>query len=195
MRVERIGFLGKQIRVVAAKGPSRTVIDAERQGSVVTFRFGEGRNAVLDGFTLRGGSGSPDPKFGDWNSGGGIFCDGASPRIEGNVIADNAVTLERGGIFVPRGGAPHIVGNTITRNVALVGDELGRPVRFEGGGGIACRGAPSGSRRTASSTTRCPSSKDKERERVAESRASISRRRRCVATCSRRTSRSGAGCF
>src|SRR5687768_12704811 len=56
---ERLNFLGKAITVVSDGGPAVTVIDGGRGGTVVTFNSGEGRAAVLRGFTVTNGGGFP----------------------------------------------------------------------------------------------------------------------------------------
>src|SRR5260221_5113997 len=52
---ETIDFLGKNITVTSEQGPQVTIIDGHDTGSVVSFKLGETRHAVLSGFTLRGG--------------------------------------------------------------------------------------------------------------------------------------------
>ena len=63
----------------------------------ILFDFGEGRQSVLEGFTI---------------TGRGIFCAGTSPTIAKNVIRDCA----EAGITGESGAAPTIVGNTIISN-------------------------------------------------------------------------------
>jgi drug/metabolite transporter (DMT)-like permease len=55
---ERINFGGRPIVVVSRAGAAATVIDAGGTGSVVTAAFLEGPGSILDGFTLRHGSGT-----------------------------------------------------------------------------------------------------------------------------------------
>ncbi len=73
--VETIDFLGKEIAVRSAGGPSVTAIDADGAGPVVTFASGEGRGAVLEGFVLT--RGDPGASF----DGGGVRCIGSGPTI------------------------------------------------------------------------------------------------------------------
>lgn len=49
---ENIDFLGKAITVESAQGPGSTVIDGGNQATVVSFRSGESRAALLQGFTI-----------------------------------------------------------------------------------------------------------------------------------------------
>jgi len=91
---ERINFGGKAITVASMDplSPSvvaATVIDGDHLGSVVTFTNGEAEDSVLSGFTITHGRSM---------SGGGIRCDTSSPTITRNVITENHVGGEGGGI-------------------------------------------------------------------------------------------------
>ena len=79
--VERIDFRGKSITVTSQDGPQATSIDAQGAGSVVTFRSGEPRAAVLNGFTVTGGY--------TIYSGAGIAISNSSPTIRGNIVTGN----------------------------------------------------------------------------------------------------------
>jgi nitrous oxidase accessory protein NosD len=110
---ERINFGGKSITVRSSAGPSSTVIDGGGSapavtGATVSFLSGEPRSAVLQGFTIRGGSG---------NNGGGIRDVYSSPTITGNVISGN-LAQQGGSGFGGEGGSPAILANTITGNGA-----------------------------------------------------------------------------
>lgn len=94
---ETINFGGKGI-VVTGTDPNDpgivgyTVINADQDGSAVTFENGETPSAVLRGFTITGGFGTLNSTVegGDnifW--GGGIYCYQASPTITKNIIAGN----------------------------------------------------------------------------------------------------------
>jgi hypothetical protein len=104
--VERINFLGKAITVVSESGAGATTIDGRRGGVVVTFDSGEGRTAVLRGFTVTNGGGF---------SGGGVAVSNASPTIESNVITGNT-GCDGVGINV-NFGSPRIANNEISGNV------------------------------------------------------------------------------
>ncbi|MEQ8763783.1 MAG: right-handed parallel beta-helix repeat-containing protein [Planctomycetota bacterium] len=121
--LERIDFKGKGIRVRGRDGAAQTILDGQRQGSVVRFVSGEGSTSVLEGFTIRGGLAS---------LGGGILCtDGSSPLIQSNIIAQNEATQNGGGIHCVS-SSPRILGNTISGNRAAI---------F--GGGVSCYTNPS----------------------------------------------------
>jgi hypothetical protein len=129
--VERINFSGKAITVVSEAGPAATVIDGNGGGVVVTFNSGEGRSAVVRGFTLTNGGGF---------SGGGIAVSNASPTIEGNVITGNT-GCDGVGINVSF-GSPRIVGNQITRNIrsGCSGGVGGAGIKIGGAGAAVVEG-------------------------------------------------------
>ena len=109
---ERIDFLGKELIVVSERGARETVIDGQQTGSVVTFANGEGTGALLQGFTIRNGSGSYTVQSGDLG-GGIIVANGAAPRIDANVIADNGA--DKGAGLFCTASSPQIT-NTIFAN-------------------------------------------------------------------------------
>lgn len=128
---ENIDFLGKAITVQSVDGSNGTVIDGRigagsAHGSVVTFANAEGRDSVLQGFTIINGEGSL--LYGGYN-GGGIFCRNASPKILANYITDNTVSHEGGGIYCSGVSSPLIQGNLIADNTTTGGE----------GGGICSR--------------------------------------------------------
>jgi len=89
---EHIDFIGKDLVVRSILGPGLTTIDGSQfQGSVVTFSSQETRSAVLEGFTITGGTGSTD--FGVTPRGGGIICVESSPTIRGNRIIGNSLSI------------------------------------------------------------------------------------------------------
>lgn len=104
--LETIDFGGKIITVTSEQGPEATIIDAGGAGSVVTFRSGETRNAILSGFTIRGG----------WNiyAGAGIEVSFSSPTIRGNIVRENRGCTGVGvhSYF----SSPRIEGNRIVKN-------------------------------------------------------------------------------
>ena len=138
--LENIDFYGKAVTVKSAQGPEETTIDGgcpsnPLAASVVTFRSGEGRDSVIEGFTITNGQGTLW-----WNNaefiGGGICCwDMTSPTIRNNVIRDNTIlfdVVDGAGICCAPGSAPLIEGNVIKDNVAL------SPSGYGFGGGVAC---------------------------------------------------------
>lgn len=111
---EVLDFLGKDITVVSRDGPGVTTIDAAGRRAVVTFRNGEGRAAVLAGFTIRNGVGNSN---GGARIGGGIMCYRSSPTIMDNVIRNN--TAHFGGGMDCEESSPLLIRNLITDNAAI----------------------------------------------------------------------------
>jgi len=101
-----IDFKGKTITVASEQGPEVTFIDATGGVTVVTFRSGETRSAVLEGFTLRGGQ--------NLSSGAGIHIAFSAPTIRGNVITENRGCTGVG--IQSYFSSPRIEGNTIYGN-------------------------------------------------------------------------------
>ncbi len=124
--VENINFQGKSISVTSESGPAVTTIESGAFRSVVTFAGGETLDALLEGFTITGGSGT---EINGDVFGGGILCRlASSPTISGNIIFSNSTLDGGGGIACIEQSAPLIAGNTIRLNDAIYN-----------GGGIVCR--------------------------------------------------------
>lgn len=105
---ESIDFSGKAITVRSESGPGAAIIDGgnpvdPNKGSCVHFETGGGPGSVLEGFTLRNGTGRK-PSGSPGGYGGGIWCDGASPAIRGCAIEDNHPSYDGGGICCAGGG-------------------------------------------------------------------------------------------
>ncbi|MCP4261888.1 MAG: hypothetical protein GY774_30955 [Planctomycetes bacterium] len=128
---ETINFSGKNI-VLTSTDPNDpeivagTIIDADGDGSVVTFENGETSQAVLTGFTITGGFGTLNTDLNPevrilW--GGGVYCFQASPTITNNVFTGNNAPSEVFGeladLLLSYGGAIGGVeaNPTITRNI------------------------------------------------------------------------------
>lgn len=118
--VENLNFQGKAITLKSSDGPKTTVIDGgsptdPNYGSVVLFENNEGRDSVIQGFTLINGTGTFDPTY--QFLGGGIRCKGASPTIVDNIITGNTAVYS-GGINCYPDAAPLIQNNDISYNTA-----------------------------------------------------------------------------
>ena len=88
---ETINFLGKAIWLHSSDGPDVTVIDAEQAGSVVTMDSGEGSDTVIEGFTIRGGTGTLfefDPGY-FVLGGGGIYNVNSNATVTDCWFTDN----------------------------------------------------------------------------------------------------------
>ncbi|NQT83030.1 right-handed parallel beta-helix repeat-containing protein, partial [bacterium] len=128
---ESLDFSGKHITVTSTDASDRsivgsTVITAAREGAVVTFDSGEGKEAVLSGFTITEGGGEKGGGVLCVNGacptitncliygnragrGAGMYCEGASPTIEDCQIYVNHASSAGGGIEMRNSDA------TITR--------------------------------------------------------------------------------
>lgn len=127
---ENINFKGKQLLLRSIFGPDTTILDGNSSGPVVTFNSWEQRETVLEGFTIKNGSGAKINGL-DYGHGGGILCIGSSPTIRMNIIELNKADPAGTGLFGLGGGIcvvdnayPLIDNNTIRNN------------RAESGGGI-----------------------------------------------------------
>ena len=106
---ENIDFHGKNIVLASKAGAAKTVIDGGQVASVVVFRSGETRRAVLDGFTITNGIAR------EWKYpfGAGVSIRDSSPRIANCVITKNGSEQFGGGISVDGStAAPLIENNT-----------------------------------------------------------------------------------
>ena len=115
---ETIDFRGKDVTVRSEAGAELTTLDAEGAGSPVVFQSGETALAVLEGFTLTGGTGTPVgvPIFG-----GGMLISSASPTIVDCVIEGNRADFG-GGVACTNEAAPTFIGGVIRSNVAFIDD-------------------------------------------------------------------------
>jgi parallel beta-helix repeat protein len=90
---EVIDFIGKAITLRSSDGADVTTIDAAGlNASVVKCVSGEGLDAVLDGFTLTGGTGTLFALYGGdlYPCGGGMFIiGGASPSVTNCTLSGN----------------------------------------------------------------------------------------------------------
>ena len=96
---ESVEFYGKAIEVIGVDGAAVTTIDATGLSSSCVLFFGaEPPQAVLQGFTLTGGTGSSP---GSWATGGGgiHILAGARPTVRECVIAGNSGT-DGGGVLI-----------------------------------------------------------------------------------------------
>jgi hypothetical protein len=125
---ESIDYLGKDLLVRSIHGAASTIIDGSGiLGSCVRIRSGESQAAVLDGFTVTGGSGDVIGSDTIAN-GGGIFIRDAQPTIMNNVIVSNIAIARNGDDTEGTGGGilcsastyapwrPRILSNRIANN-------------------------------------------------------------------------------
>ena len=107
---ETLHSYGKGITLVGLKGAASTVIDAEGDGTVMTFDPGMGGGTfVLEGFTLTGGYGSED--------GGGLYMAMTSPTLRHLVVSGNEAQENGGGLYIVSAN-PSMTDVIVTENVA-----------------------------------------------------------------------------
>ena len=87
---EGLNFGGREIEVRSTDGASVTIVQPT-SGRCLTAVGQKGAGAVLEGFTLTGGSGS---------NGGGVYLVESSPTLIGCVITGNTATYNGGGVYV-----------------------------------------------------------------------------------------------
>ena len=127
---EVLRFPARNIHMTSSAGPALTTIDAQQNGTVMTFEGAPGRGAILEGFTLTNGLGSVGSK------GGGVqMGQGASAVVRGNVIRQNRGSGNGDGVSMEYPLSPLIEGNDIHHNGSGPGWSSG------GGGGIGVRGS------------------------------------------------------
>ena len=118
---ERINFVSDNVQVRSVEGPYKTIIDGGKNGTVVIFSSYETEAAVLDGFTIRNGTGTyiifDHPAGFGAIVGGGIYCwGGTTPTITNCRIIKNHASFG-GGIYI-RGSRPNITNCLISNNWA-----------------------------------------------------------------------------
>jgi sugar lactone lactonase YvrE len=150
---ENIDFKGKNIIVTShfildgnLNYVENTIIDGSNpsnpdSASCVSFSSGEDFSAVIQGFTIRGGTGTkwidPNNPGYTWRGGGGVFTFMSSPTIRMNIIINNNVTNTsgvdgaQGGGTLSYNGNPQIINNIIMENKARYG--AGIVIDYSGG--------------------------------------------------------------
>ena len=94
-----------------------TILDGNREGSVVMFNNDETRDAILNGFTITNGSGyvsSLGSKYG-----GGIYIQDSSPTLNNCIIRDNYIFGDNatgGGMYIVEHAAPYLSNLVVTHN-------------------------------------------------------------------------------
>lgn len=121
---ENLNFMGAPVTLLATGGPSVTIIDAGQKGPAVTIAQGEGPQSVLDGFTLKNGSGAQGAYA---LQGGGLHVSMSSPTLRNLLVTENVLL---GATFDSGGGAYITQSNVTISNSVFTGNE----VAYYGGG-------------------------------------------------------------
>jgi len=114
---------GSDVRLIGELGAAQTTIDGGGSGPVVTINGGQSTSALLQGFTISGGTSS--------DSGGGVLLDGASATVAGCVFDGNSA-VEHGGGLAAFNSDVVLQNNTFSDNTAA----------FSGGGAYVSVGVP-----------------------------------------------------
>lgn len=143
---ESLDLLGKLVHLVSRDGPEATILDGDGAGRVVTCGRFEGRESIIEGFTLCNGRA---------RDGAGLLCDGSSPTIARCIFRDNVAENDGGGILCTDGASPLIRscrfdGNQAEEDggaLATLGsspevvDSVFHDNRAETGGAVGCKGS------------------------------------------------------
>ena len=143
---ENINFLGKNILLTSyyifnedVSYISNTIINGSQPAhqdtaSCVLIVSGEDSTAILQGFTLTGGTGTKwldEHGAGTYVEGGGILITLSSPTIKNNLIINNEAIRVGSGITSAGGGGirvgdgnPHIINNVIMSNSGMYGGAI-----------------------------------------------------------------------
>jgi len=134
------------IKLFSESGAPSTVIDGASTSTVIYFSGMATIDTatVIRGFTIQNGGGV--------DYGGGICLVNSSPRIENNIIEDNSVNQDGGGIYCSDHSSALIIGNNIRGDLASYGggicSDSSSPVIIQNsiknnaasiGGGICCK--------------------------------------------------------
>jgi len=141
-----LDFLGKSVVLASEAGAGQTVIDCERLGRAFLFHTAETSAAAVIGLTISNGESA--------ERGGGVSCEGASPRFEDCVISGcvtgaGSATGYGGGVYCTGSAASFtdcvLTGNTADEGAAiyvadsspvLTGCRIIANTAVRGGGGV-----------------------------------------------------------
>jgi DNA-binding beta-propeller fold protein YncE len=126
--IENLKFGNKNIIVKSKEGATKTIIDGNKQESVVTFiHDGDitlGAAATLQGFTITNGIGTLGNDdtyrvefYAGSRLGGGVLCHKTKPILTDLIITQNFA--QRGGGIFGRGCEPTVVNTVINKNTAV----------------------------------------------------------------------------
>ena len=103
------------IRIIGENGANVTIIDGGQNGSVISAAF-IGSETVIDGFTIRNGSGADHLGNGRIDGGGIFFRHVDFARISNCIFSNNSA--EDGGAILTYWSTPHLMNCTFSNNQA-----------------------------------------------------------------------------
>jgi predicted outer membrane repeat protein len=137
--VEQVNLLGLTIWLHSSDGPDVTIIDGNGAEHVVTIESGEGPDAIIEGFTIRGGNSTGNGgglytnadividtcvfTENDALCGGGLYLDGCAAEVR-DCTFENNVALASGGGVTNLGGDPTFTGCAFLSNDANRGGAM-----------------------------------------------------------------------
>jgi hypothetical protein len=136
--VENINFNGKDITVESVGGPELTIIDGNQNGSTVQIMSGESENAVLDGFTITNGSGTPG-ETSDMLGGGILIHYASSPILKNLIVSGNSAVIGEEPDGAGGGIAVSVQSNPVLENIIIANNNS----VWGGGLSIAHNSSPS----------------------------------------------------
>jgi hypothetical protein len=113
-----LSFHGKNLRLRGVDGPNVTVIDCDGAGRGFVLTDGEGRDALIEGFTVANGR-APGSGCAE-EAGGGIYLNGASPTIRNVVLRSNSSPGAAGGMCCLNQASPLLERCTFRENQAAL---------------------------------------------------------------------------
>lgn len=108
---KNLNFSGRSVTLLSSAGARATIIDCQGSDQAFVFQNGETQNTVVDGFTMTRGN---------FQTGGGIYCQASSPRIANCIITDNQGYYS-GGVYCINYGSPTFVNCQILGNSGTLG--------------------------------------------------------------------------
>ncbi len=111
-----LSFHGKNISLRGIEGPDATVIDCGGAGRGFALTDGEGRDALIEGFTVANGR-APGSGCAE-EAGGGIYLNGASPTIRNVALNSNSSPGAAGGMCCLDHASPLLERCTFRENQA-----------------------------------------------------------------------------
>ncbi len=97
---ETLDLKGKAITLKSSSGAEDTILDGARlNNSVIHCVSGEGKDTLIDGFTVTGGTGDPSFHGPEATIGGGAVVIGSSPRFRNCTFRGNIATYNGGGMY------------------------------------------------------------------------------------------------
>jgi hypothetical protein len=118
---ESIDFKAKTLTLQSMGGPAVTIIEGQGLNPTVSFGSAQGPESLLTGFTIQHGAGS---------TGAGIVVNQGSPRIVGNVIANNGQGSSSFGSGISGGSSSPDIEQNIFQNNSCDSQFLSGVVSF-----------------------------------------------------------------